>query len=60
MLLRDDNFILILTAVFRSLLITLLTLFLYGCATTTGGIGKYGEDLDVNTCEGADKEHKDI
>jgi hypothetical protein len=40
---------------FKLLSIAVLTLTLYGCATTTGGIGKYGEDLDVNTCEGADK-----
>lgn len=39
--------------------IAVLTLTLYGCATTTGGIGKFGEDLDVKTCEGAGKEHED-
>ena len=33
--------------------IAVLTLSLVGCATTTGGIGKYGEDLDVNKCKGA-------
>ena len=45
---------------FKFLLTAVLTLFLYGCATTTGGIGKFGEDLDVKTCEGAGKEHEDI
>ena len=49
----------ILSAIFRSLLITLLTLFLYGCTTTTGGVGKFGEDLDVNKCEHAGKDHDD-
>ena len=44
---------------FKFLSIAVLTMFLYGCATTTDSVGKYGEDLDVNTCEGADKEHKD-
>ena len=39
--------------------IAVLTLTLYGCATTTGGIGKFGEDLDVKTCEGAGDAHED-
>ena len=34
-------------------------MFLYGCATTTGSVGKFGEDLDVKTCEGAGDAHED-
>lgn len=38
----------------------MLTLFLYECATTIGGVDKFGEDLDVNTLKGAGKEHEHI
>ena len=44
---------------FKFLSIAVLTMSLVGCATTTGGVGKFGEDLDVKTCEGAGKEHED-
>lgn len=40
----------------RVLIITALTLSLWGCATNKG---QYGQDLDLKPCDGAGKEHKD-